>query len=189
MNEISTKPIFIKKIKDNKNIKNLFPRIKNRKYILVNKSGIENIIIQEEAIEIHKIINKYVNSKESILSISNTGIGSIIIYMYDNFKYIYGYEQNKLQYDMMFHNCNLYEIQNMKLFNSDYDNKHGTDIVIIDKINITDTIITNSIENIKCTLLLFRLPKNYNLSIFDKYRHKVFNILEHIIIAIKQLNT
>lgn len=32
---------------------------------------------------------------------------------------IYGYEQNKLQYDMMFHNCNLYEIQNMKLFNFD----------------------------------------------------------------------
>lgn len=89
MDEIPIKPKFIKKIKDNKNIKNLFPRIKNRKYILVNKSGIENIIIQEEAIEIHRIINKYVNSKESILSISNTGIGSIIIYMYDNFKYIW----------------------------------------------------------------------------------------------------
>ena len=89
MDEIPIKPKFIKKIKDNKNIKNLFPRIKNRKYILVNKSGVENIIIQEEAIEIHRIINKYVNSKESILSISNTGIGSIIIYMYDNFKYIW----------------------------------------------------------------------------------------------------
>ena len=89
MDEIPIKPKFIKKIKDNKNIKNLFPRIKNRKYILVNKSGVENIIIQEEAIEMHRIINKYVNSKESILLISNTGIGSIIIYMYDNFKYIW----------------------------------------------------------------------------------------------------
>lgn len=189
MQEIPIKPIFIKKLKNKKAIKKLFPQIKDRKYILINKSGIDNMYQQEEANEINKIINKYVDGKQSIIVISNTGMGSFIMHMYNNFRYIYGYEQNRLQYDILFHNCNLYNIQNMKLFNAEYNNTQDTDIILIDRDNINNDTISNIIENFKCKLLLFRLPKNYDLSIFDKYRHKTHNIFERLIIAIKEPNS
>ena len=189
MQEIPIKPIFIKKLKNKKAIKKLFPQTKDRKYILINKSSIDNMYQQEEANEINKIINKYLDGKQSIIVTSNSGMGSFIMHMYNNFRYIYGYEQNRLQYDILFHNCNLYNIQNMKLFNAEYNNTQDTDIILIDSDNINNDTISNIIENFKCKLLLFRLPKNYNLSIFDKYRHNTHNIFERVIIAIKEPNS
>ena len=147
--EISIKPIFIKKLKNKKVIKKLFPQIEDRKYILVNKTGMDNIYQTEETNEINAIINKYVDGKQSIIVTSNSGIGSFIIHMHNNFKYIYGYEQNKLQYDILFHNCNLYNIQNMKLFNVEYNNTQDTDIILIDRDNINNDTISNIIENFK----------------------------------------
>ena len=134
--EIPDKPTFIKKLK-NKNIKKLFPQINNRRYLLVNKNGIKNIITYEASLEINRIMNKYIDTKQATLIIVNSGIGSFIINTYNNFKYIYGYEPNKLEYDMLFHNCNIYGIENMKLINSDYiKNIYETsDIILINIIN------------------------------------------------------
>ena len=202
---ISDEQVYIKTL--NKQAKQfvvkLFPPTENIYNLLINKVGIYSLTKRHEAELILSIINKNFETKNATLLDATSGIGGFILNMYKYFKYIYGYEINKTQYKILQHNCNIYKISNISLYNDNYTkyiNREFADVVIIDppwggidykthtKLNLLldELTMEDLINHIEYKLLLLKLPSNHDLDIFQKYNHTIHKVNNYIIVAIKK---
>lgn len=197
-------PVYIKTL--DKQVKRfiakLFPPTNNLYNLMINKVGIYSLTKQHEADAIFGIINKHIDTKKSTLLDATSGIGGFIFNMYKYFKHIYGYEINPIQYKILQHNCDIYKIKNITLFNDDYTkyiNREFADVIIIDppwggidykkhtnlNLLLGELSMTELINHIDYKLLVLKLPANHNLEIFQKYQHTIHKINNYIIVIIK----
>ena len=198
---LSDDPVYIKTLE--KHVKQyiikLFPPTNNIYNLLINKVGIYSLTKQHESDQILAIISKHIDTKNATLLDATSGIGGFILNMYKYFKYIYGYEINKTQYKILEHNCNIYKITNLTLYNDNYTkyiNREFVDVVIIDppwggidyknhtqlNLSLGELSIEELINHIEYKLLLLKLPSNHNLDIFQKYDHTIHKINNYIFV-------
>ena len=186
-------------------IKTLFPPTTFIDNIMINKQGIYSLTKINDAHKITNIISKYIDISKSTLLDATAGIGGFILNMHTHFKFIYGYEIDKTQYTLLQHNCDIYGITNVKLFNENYMqniNKNKADVILVDppwggldyknhsvlNIELGEYEMNELIDMIQCKIILFKLPSNHNTTIFKPYKHYIYTIGNYIVVVIKKMN-
>jgi 16S rRNA G966 N2-methylase RsmD len=194
---------------------NLFPKVDgiNRSLLKINKVGLYSMTKPNDAKKMIDIITEYVEPINSIMINATSGIGGEILNMYSKFKYIYAYELNKTQFDLLKHNLQIYDVKNVDLINDDFTKhlndhletgqKNNKSVVIIDppwggldykketslNLKLGDFTMSDLATRIDADLIVLKLPANHDLTEFNKFNHRVYNVINYLLVVInKKIN-
>jgi 16S rRNA G966 N2-methylase RsmD len=111
-------------------LKHIFPYIKNKalmNYLRIDDDSVHYISSKNVAEKITYIISMHLNklnilNENAIITDATAGVGGDTISFCKMFKYVYAIELNKLRYDYLNNNLNVYGISNVILFNQDFLN-------------------------------------------------------------------
>lgn len=193
---------------------NLFPRADgvNRSLLKINKVGLYSMTKPNDAKKMIDIITEFVDPKDSVMVNATSGIGGEILNMYSKFKHIYSYELNKTQFELLKHNLQVYGVKNVDLINGDFTQhlndhnkeKHDNDksVVIIDppwggldykketslNLKLGNHTMSDLVEKINADLIVLKLPANHDLTIFKKFNHHTYNVINYLLVVINKKN-
>jgi len=199
---------------------NLFPYLedKNKKNLLkIDDESISYISSKHVAKEITMIIKnhaKIIGLNKVIITDAFAGVGGDTLSFGMNFEQVNAIELNKTRYDYLRNNCAVYELKNVKSYNSDcmdylYKLKHN--IVFFDppwggkkyklqkniriKINnIHQEDIINNLFKLKNgpEMIVLKLPKNYDITFFynkvKNYTTYIHELNKMIILVVYKKN-
>lgn len=105
---------------NNKLKKRIFPYVKNIDKIEIDTESLTYISIKDDATYITYIIKKYFNFNTNNLVIIDamSGVGGNTISFSKNFKKVYAIEINEDRFNMLYNNINIYDFNNIEVFNS-----------------------------------------------------------------------
>lgn len=184
-------------------VSDMFARQKGveRHKLKVNKVGIYSMTQFNDALELTKIISEYIDPSDAVMINATSGIGGEIINMHQDFKFIYGYEISPEQFEILKHNCEIYNTQNVELINDDYTaniNKQQADVVIIDPpwggldyknhpnldLKLGNMSMSELANAIDAKIIVLKLPFNHDLTKFGNY--DVHKLKKFLIVVIKK---
>ena len=150
----------------------------------------------------NNIINNNIISNITILD-GTAGIGGNIISFAKYFKSVIGFELDENRFNILNNNIKVYNLTNISTYNlNSLDNLLMADIYFFDPPwggpnykkykNLTfkfndidlDQIVIKIKKINKDSYIAFKLPINFNLSIFDKFDYKILNLKKMLIILI-----
>lgn len=188
----------------------LFPYLKDRDKALnlkIDDKSMYYISIREYAAKITAIIKKHleildIKAKEAIITDATAGVGGDSISFAINFKFVYSIEIDKLRYEYLVNNLNIYDLKNVKMINDDCTKILNTienhDVIFIDppwepndesyKDKVSLRLPLSFYESIEAycnrlmdntymknvpKIIVLKLPKNYDMMHFYKtVKHK-----------------
>jgi predicted RNA methylase len=154
------------------------------------------------------LINQFkednINQYDVIITDATACVGGNTISFAQNFKYVYAIEIENDRFNYLNNNLNIYKLTNVKTFNDDCLNiinntnninkciavffdppwggsnyKHYTDIILsISNVPIEEICNDIFLQNINIKYVILKLPKNYNISYFNKQLSK-YTIFKH----------
>tara|TARA_B110000037_G_C17112366_1_gene502405 strand:- start:1741 stop:2346 length:606 start_codon:yes stop_codon:yes gene_type:complete len=193
-------------------VKFLFPKTNNNKLLKIDEIGKYSISKPDDADSISQFISKNVlnvqnNLNNIIITDCTAGVGGNTISFCKYFNFVNSIEVDKIRFNYLKNNIEIFNLDNCKLINSDmlsdifkikqdilfidppwggidYCKKANLDL-FINKIEITD--VCNKILKCKiCKLLVLKLPYNYNIINFDNlnkiYKHDHMTIRNKILL-------
>jgi 16S rRNA G966 N2-methylase RsmD len=188
-------------------INHLFPQIDYTK-LLYDTEGLYSITNPIEAEEISKSIISNFNNPDLINIFDGTGgLGGNTINFSKNFKNVTVCEINNERYSMLVNNINQYNLKNVKTLNNDsvnylFDNYNNYDVYFFDPPwggpsykkhkNLNLKLGTKSLLDIakflknktENKLLVYKIPKNYDLNEFFEFDYKLHKINKYYIIIL-----
>ena len=193
------KPYFVNKC-------NLYFPSNNDK-ILIDEVGKYSISLPEKSKIITNLISKYLNNKtDIIITDAMACIGGDTLSFAKTFTKVNAIEMDKIRYEYLKHNMNLFNINNVSYYNDDYLNIYDKllqDVIYIDppwggpeykskksvKIKLgekkLEELCDNIIQKKLCKLLVLKLPFNYDLSELKFYDLKMVVLNKILIITIE----
>jgi len=185
---------------------NFFPS--NNDKILIDTVGRYSISLPEKSKIIANLILKHIGSNEITITDAMACIGGDTLTFSQFFTKINAIEIDKVRFEYLKHNMELFECKNIEYINNDYlkiMENIKQDVIYIDppwggpeyktKKNIKITIGEQKLEDIchkiidkkLCKLLVLKLPFNYDLNELKFYDFKMF-VLNKIIIILLSIN-
>lgn len=175
--------------------------------------GLYSISLPKDADIISEFIKNYaihnnnalhINDISNITIIDGTaGIGGNTISFAKYFKNVIGFEIDENRFNILNNNLKVYNLNNVITYNlNSLDNIINADIYFFDPPwggpnykkykNLTfkfnnidlDQIVINIKKINKNSYISFKLPTNFNLSIFDNFNYKILNLKKMLIILI-----
>jgi len=186
---------------------NFFPS--NNDKILIDPVGKYSISLPEKSKVITNLITKHIGTCDITITDAMACVGGDTLTFSKTFTNVNAVECDKLRFEYLKHNMQLFECTNIEYHNEDYlkvYNKIKQDVIYIDppwggpeyknkkslKLKIGETrledLCDDIIQNKLCKLLVLKLPFNYELNELKFYNLKmfVFNKILVIFIAIGQ---
>jgi hypothetical protein len=188
-------------------INHLFPQIDYTK-LLYDNEGLYSITNPIEAEQISQSIKSdFINPNYINILDGTGGLGGNTINFSQNFKSVTVCEINKERYLMLVNNINQYDLKNVKTLNNDsvnylFDNYNKYDVYFFDppwggpsykkykKLNLKigeyslldiAKFLKNKTEN---KLLVYKIPKNYDINEFFEFDYKLYKINKYYIIIL-----
>ena len=173
--------------------------------------GLYSISLPKDADIISEFIkNNINNAMHNYIDISNitiidgtAGIGGNIISFAKYFKSVIGFELDENRFNILNNNLKVYNLNNVITYNlNSLDKLFIADVYFFDPPwggpnykkykNLTftfndielDQIVINIKKINKNSYISFKLPTNFNLSIFDTFNYKILNLKKMLIILI-----
>jgi len=184
---------------------NFFPS--NNDKILIDEVGKYSISLPEKSKIITNLISKYLNNKtDIIITDAMACIGGDTLSFAKTFTKVNAIEMDKIRFEYLKHNMNLFNINNICYYNDDYLNvydKLTQDVIYIDppwggpeyknkksiKIKFgekkLEELCDSIIQKKLCKLLVLKLPFNYDLSELKFYDLKMVVLNKILIITIE----
>jgi 16S rRNA G966 N2-methylase RsmD len=182
---------------------NFFPA--NNDKILIDAIGKYSISLPDKTQIITNLIEKHINSTDIIITDAMACIGGDTLSFSQRFAKVNAVEFDKIRFDYLKHNMDLFNCKNIEYYNEDYlklITKLKQDVIYIDppwggpeykvkksiKIKIGETkledICDQIIEKKLCKLLVLKLPYNYDLMELKFHDIKMFVLNKILIILI-----
>ena len=173
----------------NNNISNYFINVDNinKSKLMISNVGRFSVSHADDAIKTANIIKSYFDSNITITDATANNGGNTIAFAL-TFNNVNSVEIDKIEYDILLNNINVYKLKNVKTYNDDYLNlldKLKQDVVFIDppwggihykKItNLNLYLGKNTLVQVidllknKCKAIVCKVPFNYNFSSLFKY--------------------
>jgi len=183
---------------------NFFPS--NNDKILIDTVGKYSISLPDKSKIITNLILKHIINTDITITDAMACIGGDTLSFSKTFSKVNAIEFDKLRFEYLKHNMNLFECTNIEYYNDDYlnvYNKLKQDIIYIDppwggpeyknkksiKIKIgnkkLEELCDDIIQNKLCKLLVLKLPFNYDLNELKFHDIKMFVLNKIIIIFIQ----
>jgi len=185
-----------------------------KNYLLTNNlyndlEGLWSFTLENDAKKISKILlNEFGNN--SIIIDNTAGLGGNTISFSNYFKYVISIEYDNNRFNLLKNNINYLNLSNIYLINDNCINIFNKNFVnnkiiiyFFDppwggpnykkltnlKLNLSSYTLKNIISLIKHNSnnkksIIFKLPKNYDLSEFSKYNYKIYKINNYLLIII-----
>ena len=178
-----------------KKISRIFPKLRNIEDInllKIDKVGEYSISIPEDAYKTTKIIKNLsgkIGLKNIVITDATASVGGNTISFSQNFEEVNAIEIDSNRFEYLKNNLNLYNIKNVKLFNSDFlhliklvkqdvlfidppwggkDYKSKGEILLnISNISL-EKICNDVLEQKISKIVVLKLPINYNIKFFNK---------------------
>jgi 16S rRNA G966 N2-methylase RsmD len=185
-----------------------------KKYLLTNNlyndlEGLWSFTLENDANKISKIILNEFGSNSIIID-NTAGLGGNTISFSYYFKYVISIEYDNNRFNLLKNNINYLNLSNIYLINDNCINIFNKNfmnnkifIYFFDppwggpnykkltnlKLNLSSYTLKNIISLIKHNSnnkksIIFKLPKNYDLSEFSKYNYKIYKINNYLLIII-----
>lgn len=185
----------------------LFPSTEYDK-IKYDKEGLYSITNYTEADMISKLIKNLFIENDNLSILDGTGgIGGNTISFSKFFKSVLSIEINPERYEMLRNNIELFNLQNVKLLNSNsidylFNNYEKYNIYFFDppwggldykknmnlKLQMNNLSLNLIVDKLKelteDKILLYKLPFNYDFTEFNGHNYKLYKINKYYIIAI-----
>jgi 16S rRNA G966 N2-methylase RsmD len=182
---------------------NFFPA--NNDKILIDAIGKYSISLPDKTQIITNLIEKHINSTDITITDAMACIGGDTLSFSQRFAKVNAIEFDKIRFDYLKHNMELFNCKNIEYYNEDYlklITKLKQDVIYIDppwggpeykvkksiKIKIGETkledICDQIIEKKLCKLLVLKLPYNYDLIELKFHDIKMFVLNKILIILI-----
>jgi len=182
---------------------NFFPA--NNDKILIDAVGKYSISLPDKTQIITNLIEKHINSTNITITDAMACIGGDTLSFSQRFAKVNAIEFDKIRFDYLKHNMELFNCKNIDYYNEDYlklITKLKQDVIYIDppwggpeykvkksiKIKIGETkledICDQIIEKKLCKLLVLKLPYNYDLMELKFHDIKMFVLNKILIILI-----
>jgi trimethylguanosine synthase len=185
---------------DNKIISKIFPESDNNDLLKYDNEGLWSITLPDDADTISKILLNYSNGT---IFDGTAGIGGNTISFAKFFKKVCAFEIDKDRYNILQNNINVYNINNIELFNSDcldyiqniYDlyffdppwGGHSYKYKINIRFNLGNMELNKIIKTIRKktnSIICFKLPNNYDINEFIEYNYTNIKINKYNLIII-----
>jgi len=182
-------------------VNKIFPLTPNRTLLKYDPEGVWSISLPCDADKISVLILKLFGSKLYILD-GTAGIGGNVISFAKYFEKVCAIELNKERFEILKNNINIFKLSNVDLINDDCNNylNKNFDLFFFDppwggqeyknKENLRFNLGIYSLNDIIIKIknynkpIIFKLPKNYDLSEFSNYNYNIIKIKNYIIIII-----
>jgi len=180
----------------------------NNDKILIDEVGKYSISLPDKSKIITNLISKYMNTTDIVITDAMSCIGGDTLTFANTFKSVNAIEMDKLRFEYLKHNMNLFNVSNIEYYNDDYLNiyhKLKQDVIYIDppwggpeyktkksiKIKIgnkkLEEICDDIIQSKLCKLLVLKLPYNYDLTNLKFYDFKMVVLNKILVISIEIL--
>ena len=177
----------------------------NNDKILIDDVGKYSISLPDKSKVICNLISKHVGSNDITITDAMACIGGDTLSFSQTFKNVIAVEMDKIRFEYLKHNMELFETTNIEFINNDYikiKNMLKQDVIYIDppwggpdyktkktiKIKIGDetleSICHSIIDQKICKWLVLKLPFNYDLTELKFYDFKMYVLNKIIIILI-----
>ena len=184
-------------------INKVFPLIPNSSLLKYDTEGLWSISLPYDADKLSSLILNIYGPNIYILD-GTSGIGGNVISFAKHFKKVCGIELNKDRFEILKNNINIFQLNNVILFNDDCNNylDDNYDVYFFDppwggpdyknknylRFNLGNYTLNNLIKKIKNKRdkpIIFKLPCNYDLSEFSNYNYNIIKIKNYLMIIIK----
>ena len=182
---------------------NFFPS--NNDKILIDDVGKYSISLPEKSKIITNLISKYMNNNKNItITDAMACIGGDTLSFANTFIKVNAIETDKVRFDYLKHNMNLFNVTNIEYYNEDYLNlyyKLKQDVIYIDppwggpeyKFNNKTTIklgeynlvqVVKKIRQLNNSPIFIKLPGNYDMEEFSHFNYNIDKKKNYFLISI-----
>jgi 16S rRNA G966 N2-methylase RsmD len=180
----------------------IFPENEKPELLKYDDEGLWSITYPDDAEQISSIIKSEIGENITIID-GTCGLGGNLLSFAKNFKNVIGIEISKERFQLLVNNISQYNYNNINLINDNIVNhlEKIADAFFIDppwggpeylehrniriKLGEYKLInIINKIKNKKDKIIFLKLPKNYDLSEFNKLNYKINKIKNYLLLTI-----
>ena len=190
-----------------------FPFINKCKYedLKIDEIGLYSISTPKNADIISRLIKKHLNKENIIITDAMAGVGGNTLSFSSFFYYVISIELDKIRFNYLTSNINVYSKTNILCIQNDYlniMNKIKQDVIFLDppwggrtykehetiSLTINDIMLEDISEIIRleklCSLLVLKLPLNYDTSNFSNglKENMIIDRLPKMLIVLFKIN-